>query len=141
MSLEHKLEPLDNHHISLLNAAALAGVDIEMCPGAYRMIGYGDTEHGYGPACIVDIAGTEYVAEPHVTWFPWVGTKNKITNFKWAMDFLAQNRQVFLMAEKKEKDFFEHFVKRGLLRKVGHLENIPIVDEVHMYQYKGETHE
>lgn len=141
MSSEHRLEPINEGHIPLLQAAALQGVDTEMCPGAFRMIGYGDTLHGYGPACIVDVAGTEYVAEPHVTWFPWVGTKEKITNFKWAMDYLAQNRQVFLMTEKKEKDFFEHFVKKGLLRKVGHLINIPEVEEVHMYQYKGEDNE
>jgi hypothetical protein len=135
------MEPVTENHIGILMAASLAGVDIELCPGAFRMIGYGDTSYGYGPACIVDVAGTEFVAEPHVTWFPWVGTKDKITNFKWAMEFLAQNRQVFLMTEKKEAAFFEHFVKKGLLRKVGHLENIPLVDEVHMYQYKGESNE
>lgn len=118
-------------------AAYLSGTDIELCPGAERFIGYGDTKYGYGPACIVDVAGTDYVAEPHVTWFPWVSSKNMIVNFTWAMSFLAQKKQVFLITEKKENHFFEHFVKKGLLRKVGYLENIPKIEEVHMYQYKG----
>lgn len=136
MKLEHKLEPIGPHHSGIIMAAALANIDVSPCPGAQRFIGYGDTSHGYGPACIVDLAGTEYVAEPHVTWFPWVGTKDKIVNFKWAMDYLAESRQVLIITEKAEAEFFDHFVKKGLLRKVGHLEDIPKVEEVHMYQYK-----
>lgn len=136
MLLEHRLEPVGPQHLDVMMAAALAYVDISPCPGAERMIGYGDTKYGYGPACIVDIVGTAYVAEPHVTWFPWVGPKERIVNFKWAMDYLAKSRQVLLIVEKAEAEFFDHFVKKGLLRKVGHLEDIPEVDEVHMYQYK-----
>lgn len=141
MLSEHKLEPVNENHTGLIMAAALAGVDVSPCPNAQRMIGYGDTKHGYGPACIVDICGTEYMAEPHVTWFPWTSPKDRIKNFKWAMDYLAQNKQVFLMTEKAEKSFFDHFVEKGLLRKVGHLINIPEVEEIHMYQYKGEIDE
>lgn len=139
MSSEHRLEPIGPQHLDIMVAAALADIDISPCPNAFRMIGYGDTSYGYGPACIVDVAGTEYVAEPHVTWFPWVGTKEKIVNFKWAMDYLAEHRQVMLLVEKAEAEFFDHFVKKGLLRKVGHLEDIPQVEEVHMYQYKRRT--
>lgn len=139
MSLERKLEHINESHAGIIMAAGMAGVDISPCPGAIRMIGYGDTNYGYGPACIIDLCGTEFVAEPHVTWFPWVGAKDKIRNFKWSMDYLYKERQVFIMTEKSEKDFFEHFVKKGLLRKVGYLDNLPEVEQVHMYQYKGEV--
>lgn len=136
--LEHKLEKYNEEaHAKLLYAAMLDGVDVSpMVGGAERYIGYGATKHGYGPACIMDLAGTEYVAEPHVTWFPWTSPGNRIVNFNWAMKHLAQTREVFLAVEKSQMKFFEHFVKKGVLRKVGHLENLPIVEEVHMYQFR-----
>ena len=129
-------------HSGLLVIAAMSGINTEATQGAERYIGYGDTKEGFGPACILDVCGTEYVAEPHVTWFPWTNGKNRISNFKWAMEYLAQDRQVFLVAEKKETNLFDHFVKKNVLRKVGHLINIPIVKEIHFYQYdKGASNE
>ena len=137
MSLDHNLQPYNEHeHAAILYAAALEDTDIAPLPGGVRYIGYGDTAHGYGPACIVDDTGTNYMAEPHVTWFPWTTKANRIVNFKWAMSHLAETRQVLLTVEKSQIKFFEHFVKRGILRKVGHLEDIPEVDEIHMYQYR-----
>lgn len=113
--------------------------DVDISPmvgGAERYIGFGNTKHGYGPACIVDLAGTDYMAEPHVTWFPWTTPANRIVNFKWAMEHLAKTREVMLTVEKSQKKFFEHFVKKGILRKVGYLKNLPEVEEIHMYQYE-----
>lgn len=136
MSSAHNLIPVAPSDKALIYAAALAGVDVSPCEGAERFIGYGDTKHGYGPACIVDICGTPFVAEPHVTWFPWTSAANRITNFKWAMDYLAETRQVMLTVEKDQMAFFEHFVKRGVLRKIGYLRNLPVVEEIHMYQYE-----
>jgi len=135
---EYNLEVYNNEaHDTILYAAALEGIDISPMVGAkVRYIGYGDTKHGYGPCCIVDVAGTDYMAEPHVTWFPWTTPANCITNFKWAMEHLSQDKEVMLIVEKDQKSFFEHFVRRGVLRKVGHLKNIPIHEEIHMYQYE-----
>lgn len=115
------------------------GIDVSSVAGGERFIGYGDTKYGYAPACILDVVGTPYVAEPHVIWFPWTSAADRIVNFKWAMKYLAESREVFLTVQKDQIKFFEHFVKRGLLRKVGYLENMPIVDEIHMYQYKRST--
>jgi len=142
MSLEHKLVPISSEHLGLLYAAALDGVDISPCIGGLRSIYYGDTEHGYGPVAIVDTAGTEYLLEPHVTWFPWVNKRFRIINFKRYLTTVGANgQQIMILVQKEEIAFFEHFVKRGLLRKVGYLNNLPIVDETHIYQYKGETNE
>lgn len=135
MSLDHSLEYLAPHHRPILEAAILAGVDLESCvPGATRIMGYGDTRYGYGPACLIDLVHTEYVMEPHVIWFPWTTAANKIVNFKWAMNLMAESHQVLLNVEKKHIHFFEHFVKRGFLRKIGHIDRLPIVEEIHMYQ-------
>lgn len=134
----HSLETYnDANHAPIIYAAMMEDVDVSpMVGGAERYIGYGNTKHGYGPACIVDVAGTDYVAEPHVTWFPWTTPANRIVNFKWAMAHFAESREVMLTVEKSQKKFFEHFVKRGILRKVGYLKNMPEVDEIHMYQYE-----
>lgn len=133
----HSLERYNpDVHTSILYAAAMDGVDTALLEGGERYIGFGDTKYGYGPACILDVVSTPYVAEPHVTWMPWTRPKDRIVNFKWAMNYLSETRQVFLTVEKKEIAFFEYFTKRGLLRKVGFLNNLPIVEEIHMYQYE-----
>lgn len=98
------------------------------------MIGYGNTKHGFGPACVLDLTGTEYVAEPHVVWFPWTSAKDRVVNFKWAMDLLAESREVLLNVAKEHAPFFDHFAKKNYLRKIGYIENLPIVEEIHMYQ-------
>lgn len=140
MKSAHSLEYLAPHHHPILAAAALEGVDLEaVVQGATRLMGYGNTKHGYGPACVIDLIHTEYVMEPHVIWFPWVGAADKILNFKWAMSLMAQTHQVLLNVEKKHKSFFDHFAKKGFLRKIGHIDNLPIVEEIHMYQVQKDA--
>lgn len=135
MKSVHSLEHLAYRHTPILNAAALEGVDLEAAiEGATRLIGYGNTKYGYGPACVIDLIQTEYVMEPHVIWFPWTSAADKIVNFKWAMSLMAKTHQVLLNVEKKHKNFFDHFAKKGFLRKIGFIENLPIVEEIHMYQ-------
>lgn len=136
----HSLEYLAPHHEAILAAATLEGAELDsVVQGATRIIGYGNTKHGYGPACVIDLIQTEYVAEPHVTWFPWLSAADKIVNFKWAMNLMSEDRHVLLNIEKKHVSFFDHFVKRGFLRKVGVIEDLPIVEEIHIYQIKRRT--
>lgn len=134
---EHKIELYDPaKHQDLIVAVGVTGLDISNCNGGTRFIGYGNTKHGYAPACILDVAGTPYVFEPHVTWFPWVRPKDKIVNFKWAMQELAKSAEVMLTVQKDQTPFFEHFVKLGVLRKIGFINRLPEIGEVHMYQYE-----
>lgn len=115
----------------------LDGIDTKPeVPNAVRLIGYGDTKHGYGPACVVDVVQTEYVCEPHVIWFSWVSAKNKITNFTWMMNLISQSHEVMLNVSKSNNGFFEHFVKKGMLRKIGYMEIPAASEEIHMYQVK-----
>lgn len=137
MSLERNLEPYNEEaHGALLLMATLQGMDTSPLVEGKRFIGFGDTKNGYGPACILDLVETDYVAEPHVSWFPWTTPANRIAHFKWAMEYLAQSKQVLLTVEKSQIGFFEHFVKRKVLRKVGVIKDLPIVEEIHMYQYE-----
>lgn len=140
MKSAHSLEYLGEHHIPILNAAVLEGVDLEaVVPGATRIMGYGNTKYGYGPACVIDLVHTPYVMEPHVIWFPWTSTADKIINFKWAMGVMSETHQVLLNIEKKDKSFYDHFTKKGFLRKIGYIVDLPIVEEIHMYQVKKEN--
>lgn len=134
--LERNLEPYNQTHDALLYAAALSDVDVSPAVQGVRYVGYGETKYGYGPCCILDLAGTAYLAEPHVTWFPWTTPRQRIGHFKWYLEQVGKNSEVMLTVQKNQINFFEHFVKRNLLRKIGHIENLPIVEEVHMYQYK-----
>ena len=137
MKLERKFEPINEQHQPLLAALALEGIDTTPCiGGAERLVGYGETKHGYGPVCVLDLIQTPYVAEPHIIWFPWVSRKQKISHFKWAMQYMSGSREVLLNVEKQHTQFFDHFARQGLLRKVGHINNLPLVDEIHIYQVK-----
>ena len=142
MSSVHSLEYYAPHHDAILSAAALVGADIEpVIQGAQRLIGYGNTKYGYGAACVIDLISTEYVMEPHVIWFPWTSAADKIVNFKWAMNKMRETHQVLLNVEKKYQSFFDHFAKKGFLRKIGFIDNLPLVEEIHMYQVKGDNYE
>lgn len=136
--LAYSLEPyVDSHHSPILAIAATEGVDTTpVVGGADRFIGFGKTKYGYGPGCILDVVSTPYVAEPHVTWFPWVALRDRIVHFKWALEYLAQEKEVFITVTKDQKVFFDHFVEKKFLRKVGYLKDLPIVEEIHMYQYE-----
>lgn len=137
MKLERNLEHVAPHHNGLLAALALSGVDTTpVVGGATRLIGYGETKHGYGAACILDLVGTEYVIEPHIIWFPWVSASQRIKHFKWAIELLRTTHHLMFNVQKSQIVFFEHFVKKGLIRKIGVIEDLPIVEEIHMYQVK-----
>lgn len=136
---ERNLEYLGEHHAALLAALSLCGIDVSpVVGGATRLVGYGETRHGYGPACLVDLIHTQYVMEPHIIWFPWTTPSQRMKHFKWAMGLMVQTHQVLFNVEKAQIGFFEHFVKRGLLRKIGFISDLPIVEEIHMYQVKKE---
>lgn len=140
MKSEHSLEYLAPHHQGILAAAVLDGCDLGgVVPGATRLVGYGNTKYGYGPACVIDLISTEYVMEPHVIWFPWTTAANKIVNFKWAMNLMAETHQVLLNVEKEHASFFDHFARKGFLRKIGVIEDLPVVNEIHMYQVRRKT--
>lgn len=101
-----------------------------------RFIGFGNAKNGFGPVCIVDVKETPFVAEPHVTWFPWTPAKERIAAFKWAMEYYGQEKEVLLIVAKPSYNLHEHFVKRGLLRKIGFIDHMPEgTEQIHMYQY------
>lgn len=137
--MERVLEPIGAHHQALLAAVALRKVDVSPAvEGCQRYVAHGETKHGFGPCGLVDIVSTDHVIEPHITWFPWTSARQRIGHFKWAMETMSQTHQVLLQVEKKEAPFFDHFARSGLLRKIGYISDLPIVKEIHMYQYNKE---
>lgn len=137
MKLARNLEHVGPQHQGLLAALALEGIDTApVVGGATRLVGYGDTKYGYGPACILDLIGTEYVLEPHIIWLPWTSSAQRVAHFKWAVERMRGTHHLLFNVEKKQTEFFEHFVRRGMLRKIGVIEDLPIVEEIHMYQVK-----
>lgn len=127
-------------HDGMLMAALLEGCDTRChVEGAERMIVHGKTKHGLGPIGVVDLVSTPYINEPHVAWFPWTTPAAKIQAFKWAMKLWGKDKRVVLYVKKDQTSFFDHFVKNGLLRHAGYLEDIPLVEEIHIYQYNRRT--
>jgi len=136
MTSAHSFVDLGPEHEQLLAEVHAAGCDVSpIIPDATRMIGYGETKDGYRPICLLEITGTQYVAEPHVVWFPWTSTRSKISLFKHVVETLAKTHEVMLNVQKEYIQFYDHFAKQNYLRKIGYMTNIPIVEEIHMYQY------
>lgn len=134
---DRNLEYFGPQHQGLLAALALSGIDTDpVVGGATRLIGFGATKHGFGPACMLDIISTDYVMEPHIVWFPWTTAGQRIAHFKWAIELMRKTHHLLFNVEKKHIAFFDHFVKKGFIRKIGVIEDLPIVEEIHMYQVK-----
>jgi hypothetical protein len=134
---ERKIVPIDESFTPLLHAAAMSGCDVTPKIAGVRYVGFGHGDYGYGPVCLVDVTETAFVAEPHVIWLPWCPPRERIEAFKWSMEYFSKSKQVLLIILKPYKDFYEHFVKRGQLRKIGFVDSLPAEagEEIHMYQY------
>lgn len=139
LPLERSFEVYEEHHIPLLAHAAMMGTNITQAPWSERFIGYGDTENGFGAACILDIIETPQLLEPHIIWFPWTTARNRIENFMWGLEHLSKINELFFSVQKDQISLFEHFTKKGLFRKVGYLTNMKDIEEIHMYQYNRRT--
>jgi hypothetical protein len=132
----YNFEDLGPQHDQLLAEVTALGCDItQTIPNSKRIIGYGNGVNGYGPMGLLDLTNTEYVAEPHVIWFPWTTKRSKISLFKYVVEILAKTHEVLLNVQKEHILFFDHFAKQGYIRKIGYITNLPIVEEIHMYQY------
>ena len=137
MKLEPSLEYCGPQHAGILAAAALSGCQLApVIQGAQRLIAFGKVKYGYGPGCVIDVIMTDHVIEPHVIWFPWTTPANRVIGFKWAMKLMSETHTVLLNVEKKHAGFFDYFARKGFLRKIGYIEKLPIVEEIHMYQVK-----
>lgn len=80
---------------------------------------------------VVDFKETPFVIEPHVQWMD-CSMRDKYLSFKWAIN--GWKKTVFLIVSKENIEFYEQWVKRGLLRKVGALTIPQAKEEIHMYQ-------
>jgi len=133
MKSAFELRPLVEADIPLLQTLSISGVDVESMVGGQRYMGWADMGKGFEPAAIVDVNETIYVIEPHITWFPWTSNKTQYLAFKWFIEI--QDKTVFMPILKEVCGFYDQWVKRGLLRKIGVLKvSKEAGEEIHMYQ-------
>lgn len=114
--------------------AADKGMDIRSLIGAEPLI---VTVEGL-PIGICNLIEAEGMLEPHVVWHPEATMRQKYVGFLNGMKELGARKNVLLMAIEDQKDFYEMWVERGVLRKVGVIEDIPEknVINIHMYQLR-----
>jgi len=102
---------------------------IEPMPGASRFIAYLKRI----PVAVSDLRESMAVNEPHITWLPGVTIRQKREMFLEGMRFLS-GKPIILAVPKSNNGFYEQWVRRGLLRKVGFFDEIPEIEEIHYYQ-------
>lgn len=131
-----RVEPIEEFHVPLIVSAAQSGCDVTVTPESERYIVYGKTRYGDGPVAIVDVKETPYEVEPHIIWLPWTTTREKIECINDLGD-LWVGKVILLMTLKKFSGFFDHFIKKGKLRKIGFIDGLPkeVGEEIHLYQY------
>jgi hypothetical protein len=135
-----EFRPITEADRPVLSMAAMQGVDLSPMVGGNRFLGWGETKHGFAPIALMDVKETDFVIEPHVTWFPWVSARQRVEAFTWALS--VWKKVVFLIIAKEHSAFYEHFLHKGLLRKVGvlHVQK-EAGEEIHMYQKIGGINE
>jgi hypothetical protein len=89
-----------------------------------------NTQKGYIPVGMVFAKDDGVFSEPvgkiaAVIWMPWASNRNK---YESAVNFFNEIRKEFVFigrAEMKDKHFYEHIARHGIIRRVGtiHLEN------------------
>lgn len=105
---------------------------IDPMPGAVRYIVYvGKKAVGVG-----DVRENMAVAEPHITWFKEATLREMCIAFLEGIRFFAKEKPVVLSVTKENYDFYDQWVRRGLLRKIGKVIDIEFgdIEEIHMYQ-------
>lgn len=136
MKSAFEIRPVTADDLPVLVMAESMGTDLTPLAGGQRYMGWGHTEkYGFAPMAVLDVNETEYVIEPHITWLPWVSAREICAAFKWFIE--TRRKVVFLIILKQHHKFYEHWVKRGLLKKVGVLP-VPAEagEEIHMYHKK-----
>lgn len=62
--------------------------------------------------------GVRYI-EPHVDWFPWATDRNKLEGIIRGILTLREVKPLLIWSEEKDKDFYAHVSRYGILRRVG----------------------
>ena len=75
-------------------------------------------------ARITEEIGMPARMEPHLMWFPWATPRNKLeTTVKWLAEMRLKHL-VLIMAPLKEKVFFTHLCRHGVLRVIGKIHRL-----------------
>lgn len=117
--------PMNGSHANLVQ-------NVEPMEGATRYIVYvGDKAVGVG-----DVRENQVVIEPHITWLSGVTKRQMSEAFLEGLRHFGRIKNVVLSVTLSNCSFYDQWVKRGLLRKVGFIEGIDFenIGEIHIYQ-------
>ena len=86
-----------------------------------------------GVPCPMGIAVVEEPGsrlQPHAVWFPWASSRNKIECAAHYLNEMRRQRdprgkfyKALILAPEKTWTFFEHMMRRGILKRCGKLDN------------------
>ena len=74
---------------------------------------------GERPVGVVQITPGQGQMWPHVTWMPWASTRNKIECALHFFNEIKEKHNLVFPVEPRNVDFFEHFMRYGVLRRIG----------------------
>lgn len=128
------LRQLEEKHSKFMEELAQSGIETAQRVGAFRCI----AEDNEKPIGLVDFWEDEAFVEPHIDWHPKATKREKYRVFVAGMNDFLGFKSVILKVADSETPFFDMWVKRGALRKVGILEDVSIgnVKELHIYQLR-----
>lgn len=135
-----KFEALSDDHIKYAWAAYKRGVEMDFEPdldaitfasqfiaaarlleqqGTGMVVVHADTPRGNMPVGLITVQENDFLAYPHVIWYPEASPRNKIEiGVKFFRD-LKKDRLGLVTALESDVSYFRHLGKYGLLRQVG----------------------
>ena len=66
-------------------------------------------------------AESQHRTEPHVFWFPWVTSRQRLECTVKFLLIAKRTRTILVFAKEEDESFFAHVCKYGVLRRVGRI--------------------
>jgi hypothetical protein len=140
-----EFRPMDDEHVRYVYAAyrkgALDGLSVDFKPEmpapAFKEAFYGHVARMYDDAWVLYATSqrgayepvgyvavtTTKVAQPlfiaDTIWFPWASSRNRIESMVNWINEMRRDNLITEYAQMKDKRFFEHICRHGIMRRVG----------------------
>jgi hypothetical protein len=82
----------------------------------------------------LNIIETSAIYEPHVDWLPAARKRDRITAIRLVLRDLAAQKPTIITARTAIAPYWGVWVKRGVLRQVGTIQNVPVLHQIHIFQ-------
>lgn len=98
---------------------------------------FANTTNGAKEVGFVTLIETPATIEPHVAWVNGASNRNRYEGFLLVLSLLRKIKPVLIMTQAKDHPFFDRFVSKKALRKVGILKDLEVggsITDIHIYQ-------